>query len=146
MGQRTKKQTFLKISIHILYMPKYKVVMSDSVKNTLSKVNSKDKKMLLDAMNKIAKNPMIGKPWNPKIVVPWPNEKFCEYCGTPITMLMDPKDNEIDFRCESPSCDKTWMTKAELIKGRTSFLKHIKKTPRGIEFKGLNPKKIKFLD
>jgi predicted acyltransferase len=31
--------------------------------------------------NKIAENPTIGKPWKPKTVVPWPNEKFCKYCG-----------------------------------------------------------------
>ena len=124
---------------------KYKVVLSPSVKNTLARVNSKDKKMLLNAIDNIAKNPTAGTPWKPKTIVPWPNEKFCRYCGTPVLMLMDPKDNEVSFYCESPTCDKSWMTKDELIKGRTGFLKHIKKTPRAVDYKGLDPKKIKFI-
>jgi len=131
----------------ILRKPKkYKVVLSDSVKSTLSRVNAKDKKMLLKAINDIAKNPTAGKPWKPRTVAYWPNEKYCKYCGTPVTMLMDPKDNEVSFYCESPTCDKSWMTKDELIKGRTGFLKHILKTPRAKDYKGLNPKKIEFLD
>lgn len=127
-------------------MPKYKVVLSDQVKHTLSRVSKKDKNKLLKAIKNIAENPTAGTPWHPKTVAPWPNEKFCRYCGTPVTMLMDPKDDEISFYCESPTCDKFWMTKKELIVGRTDFLKHVKKTPRAIDFKGLNPKKIKFLD
>jgi len=123
---------------------KYKVVLSDSVKNTLSKVNKKDKNKLLSVINKITKNPTIGTPWNPKEIKSWKNEQYCKYCGTPITMLLDPKDNEVHFHCESPTCEQSWMTRAELIEGRTEFLKYILKTPRAIDFKGLNPKKIEF--
>lgn len=122
-------------------MPKYKVVLSDSVKHTLANVSKKDKKMLLGAISKIAKDPTTGTPWNPKEIKTFPNERYCRFCGSLVTMMMDPADDKIHIECK---CDHSWLTKKELINGRINFLKYIKKDPRVDEFKRLNPNKIEF--
>ena len=109
---------------------KYKVVLSDAVKAKIKTLNTKDKKIINDAIERISKNPFIGKPVDWVQIESWANE-ICHTCKggcfeEPINMLLDKNSNEITCTC--PLCGESfWMRKSELIAGRKKYLANMRK-------------------
>ena len=126
-----------------------KIVISKQVTKKMATLPAKDQKKLLKAMKRIAKNPAVGKPFDPVEIKAWPNE-VCD-CGVPYRLFWDQPSDEIHFMCRkrTRSCDDSfWMTGKELKAGRKKFLKKIKalKAEAGIEYKqALDPAKFEII-
>ena len=109
---------------------KYKVVLSENVKAKIKTFNTKDKKILNDAIARISKNPFIGKPVDWVEIDSWHNER-CHTCDggcfkEPMQMLWDKNSDEITCNCKLCG-EGFWMKKSELIAGRKKYLIALKK-------------------
>lgn len=102
---------------------KWKIIIAENVVKKMEKLSEKDQKKLMKAMEKLAKNPFSGKPFNAVEIKAWKNEK-CP-CGKPFRMPLELDDNEIHFSCKTGTCDESfWCPKEELVKGRKKFVKN----------------------
>ncbi|MFA5358121.1 MAG: hypothetical protein WC308_04365 [archaeon] len=100
---------------------KYKVTFTPQVKKQISKLNKKDKKKIMAAIEKLAKNPSLGELMDLKEIKSIEFEK-CE-CKKPYEILLDLNSDEVYFSCRNGKCDSFWMTKTEMEKGRKMVLK-----------------------
>ena len=109
---------------------KYKVVLSDQVKAKMKTLNKKDLKILNAAIERISKDPFVGKPVDYVEIESWSNE-ICHTCKggcfeEPIKMLFDKNSKEITCTC--PLCGESfWMRQSELIAGRKKYLANMRK-------------------
>lgn len=105
---------------------KYKVVLSNDVKKKLEKMSLKDKRIVMKGIDRIAENPYSGKKTKLVEIESWENE-VCDKCNggcfeEPVKMYWDKNSDEIYCRCGICN-DCFWMTKKELLTGRTKYLK-----------------------
>lgn len=110
----------------------WKVKFSKQVKRQMEKMSKKDRKMFDKVVEKIKKNPKIGRKVRPVGIVPWDNER-CE-CGDLYVIWMDKDDKEIFFTCPNNECGGFWMTKKELEVGRMKYLLDLIKGGELIKF------------
>ena len=113
---------------------KWKIVISEKVVQKMSTLPEKDQKKLMKAMEKLAKNPLAGKPFNAVEIRAWNNEKCT--CGQPFFMLLEQDDNEVHFSCRTGTCDESfWCPKGELAKGRKKYVKDAQAAGKKLEYK-----------
>ncbi|MDO8634610.1 MAG: hypothetical protein Q7K34_04940 [archaeon] len=115
---------------------KWKVIIPEKVVEKISELSEKDQKKIMNALEKLAENPYIGKPFNAVEIKPWANE-VCK-CGKPFFMLLEIDDNEVHCKCRTGDCgDSFWCTKKELVEGRKKYVKDAKSAGKEIEYEDI---------